>query len=687
MLGKPAGKNLPLRQVCTVSQRNSVQASTRKVSSSHKASCKKCEDVYIIKREDANSRTFTIRESGRWILEEDTVYSPLHTGSAAISIEIDNVTIDLCKKTLSQGNNVDLTTGIRVLAGQKNVTIINGYVDGFSQIGIDIEAAAEMIQLGDSTGRTRLMVTNCGQVGEYSNFDVASATRIIRGGIKIGSSKFFTFNADTFADPTREVNLDYVVAKRNSPVGVFGGNQQTTNVRNCNFDENFESRNSTPADSDQRLVFDPRPQGGGFFTFVSDPAVTPQWQDYGITDLYLLNCSASQNHVGGSPAPRCFPFFFVYNTNVFLENCVVNRNTSDNTLYCYTLAGGRGSKILNCHASENVAAVRVDGVHQSGINRVNGVFIGYSHHAATVFEGCTVTKNVAGVLMLSFLAVYPVDASIINCISSENRAPLVQSFTANGGADNPAATVFNDSICGVRIIGCKSVNDGPNNDETIYVSGYEMDDLNVGYLVQNCQFSHLPNINAEINAFISDNSETLSDPLLISNSVIENNNFTGAENGIALYGTSGILVKNNNLVGNQTGVLLSPSRYGSDFPSLCNVIQENTITNSIDGIVDVSVETNNFFTSNRIYGSSGVGINVNPPPPIAAATRCRGKPSIYPTNVDAITNVVIGDSCGFNDPVQPLPLKNAAQQLSREERLQLIKEAKQQLRAPFDTED
>jgi parallel beta-helix repeat protein len=686
MLGKPAGKNLPLRQVCTVSQRNSVQASTRKVSSSHKASCKKCEDVYIIKREDVNSRTFTIRESGRWILEEDTVYSPLHTGSAAISIEIDNVTIDLCKKTLSQGNNVDLTTGIRILAGQKNVTIINGYVDGFSQIGIDIEAAAEMIQLGDSTGRTRLMVTNCGQVGEYSNFDVASATRIIRGGIKIGTSKFFTFNADTFADPTREVNLDYVVVKQNSPVGLYGGNQQTTNVRNCNFDENYESRNSVPSDSGQLLTFDPFPQAGGLFNFVGDPLVTPEFNDYGIVDMYVYNCSASGNR-GLGTRPLCLGFVFTYNANVLVEKCVAAKNTSTRKLFSFAFGGGNGSRFLNCVSTENHAGNRCDAFHQSGIIIVNGETIGYSHFNGTVYEKCVSAKNTSAFIIFSFLTLYPSDASVIDCTSSENDGGLVIGYVANGATDAPSPSVAVDSIRGLRYTGCKSINDGPNNDVTFYVSGFEMDDLNVGYLVQNCQFSHLPNLDAEINAFISDNSETLDDPLLISNSVIENNNFTGAENGIALYGTSGILVKNNNLVGNQTGVLLSPSRYGSDFPSLCNVIQENTITNSIDGIVDVSVETNNFFTSNRIYGSSGVGINVNPPPPIAAATRCRGKPSIYPTNVDAITNVVIGDSCGFNDPVQPLPLKNAAQQLSREERLQLIKEAKQQLRFPFDTED
>ncbi len=634
-------------------------------------SCKKCTDTHTISQRDFNhhcssSKTLVIDKPGKWIMTEDIVFSPPVERTSAIVIDSDNVVLDLCANTLSQNNQVDFITGIHVLSGRKNITIKNGNVTNFSQIGIDIDPAVEMVQLGEVDGNTKLVVSDCGHVGQYSNFDVAMNKRIYRAGIKIGASKMLLFNENAFADPTKEVNLDYVVSKRNGSFGIIMGNQQTTNIRNCNSDENYESRSSVPANCEQLLEFDPRPQGGGMFGFVSDPAVTPQWKDYGIKDLYVFNCSSSLNHVEGDH-PICIGFGLAYTTTATFDNCVATKNRSDRTMYTFVFGGSSGIRVINSSATENYGAYRCDGFHQSGITGVNGNTVGYSHHAGTVFENCISTKNSAGFLLLSFYQFYPSDVSVINCISSENSAPIVVSFGGNGSDD-----FVQTALRGCSHIGCKSVNDGPDDNVTGYVSGFEMDDLNTGFLVQNCLFNRLPNPNIEMHGLIVDNSETIPDAFSISNGVVENNNFTAGGNGISLYGSGGILVKNNNLVGNQVGIDLGPSRYGGDLPSVCNVIQGNTITNPVNGIVDTSAVTSNFFTSNRVYGASGNSIDVNPLPPISAGTKAS-----YPTNVDAISNVVIGDSCGLNASVSSLHT------LSLKERTEKIKAAKAEIKSSF----
>ncbi|MGE0206552.1 MAG: right-handed parallel beta-helix repeat-containing protein, partial [Candidatus Babeliales bacterium] len=84
--------------------------------------------------------TYTISQPGFYVFAENIVFSPA-SGQPALEITTDNVTIDMCGKSLTQGNAVAGVDGIRIpgnttLAPRRNVTIMNGGISGFTRSGI-----------------------------------------------------------------------------------------------------------------------------------------------------------------------------------------------------------------------------------------------------------------------------------------------------------------------------------------------------------------------------------------------------------------------------------------------------------------------------------------------------------------------------------------------------------------------
>ncbi|MGE0206340.1 MAG: right-handed parallel beta-helix repeat-containing protein [Candidatus Babeliales bacterium] len=115
--------------------------------------------------------TYTISQPGFYVFAENIVFSPA-SGQPALEITSDNVTIDMCGKTLTQGNAVAGVDGIRIpgnttLAPRSNVTIMNGAVSGFTRSGIVVgtnpitpaNTAARLITIKD------MKIFSCSSVG------------------------------------------------------------------------------------------------------------------------------------------------------------------------------------------------------------------------------------------------------------------------------------------------------------------------------------------------------------------------------------------------------------------------------------------------------------------------------------------------------------------------------------------
>lgn len=131
---------------------------------------------------DIHKNGYLITKSGVYCLAEDAVFNPCKNDSAAITINADNVVLDLNQHEISspldnkQLNNV----GIFVTSNHKDVTIKNGTVRNIGALGIRVEGGNNVINLLD------LIVKFCGGRGErpLAQPDV-SGSSFISGGISI----------------------------------------------------------------------------------------------------------------------------------------------------------------------------------------------------------------------------------------------------------------------------------------------------------------------------------------------------------------------------------------------------------------------------------------------------------------------------------------------------------------------
>ncbi len=101
------------------------------------ASITPCNPVFITQA-DVGTTGYTITQSGVYFLKENIVFSPA-TISDAITIEADDVQLNLQCFILSQGNAQPSVTGIVVVPGVNSTTIENGTISGFTNNGISVD--------------------------------------------------------------------------------------------------------------------------------------------------------------------------------------------------------------------------------------------------------------------------------------------------------------------------------------------------------------------------------------------------------------------------------------------------------------------------------------------------------------------------------------------------------------------
>jgi len=91
---------------------------------------------------DIGTTGFTINTSGRYFLGAEIDYAASIAANPAITISADNVTLDLCDKTLRQSNAQASTVGILVSGNLENVIIQNGTIREFTSDCIQIASEA-----------------------------------------------------------------------------------------------------------------------------------------------------------------------------------------------------------------------------------------------------------------------------------------------------------------------------------------------------------------------------------------------------------------------------------------------------------------------------------------------------------------------------------------------------------------
>lgn len=125
--------------------------------------------------------------AGTYCLSEDVHWTPSLPGQSAITIVHDNVRLDLKGHLLEQARSrLNNSVAITVANDTSNVVITNGFISGFSGLGIYVKSGVNTISI------TNLKIRECGYNGLFSD---ALFSRPFAGGILVaGNNENFVTN-------------------------------------------------------------------------------------------------------------------------------------------------------------------------------------------------------------------------------------------------------------------------------------------------------------------------------------------------------------------------------------------------------------------------------------------------------------------------------------------------------------
>ncbi|MEX0940428.1 MAG: hypothetical protein WDZ41_03640, partial [Candidatus Babeliales bacterium] len=389
----------------------------------------------VITQMDIGTTTYIITSSGYYVFAENIVFSPV-SGQPAIEIAADDVIIDMCDRSLSQGNATSGVDGFRIRGGsaadpRRNVVIRNGSVTDFSRAGITVgtnsvtpsDRACELIALDD------LVIFNCG----------------IRGIEFLGTS-------DTIDITKSEINQ--------------------CNITSC----------CTSVSADFALTL----------SFVQDIKVIDCCiNDNGslTTGLIAVNIVTSTKCIFENVAVNCnmaltFTGFNINNSQecIFTE-CLILTNSVQNNFVGFVMQGGphvQGNMCNNCSVFNNVST--------NGSLRGFELSVGVTRN---ILRFCLAENNVA-ISAVSTANAFGFNfdritfCSIIECKARYNRAPgdgttnITAGFNIStsgaSGTGNKNCEFFNNiatsnnAFNDDRSFGFRTVSDSGGNENNAYVS-------------------------------------------------------------------------------------------------------------------------------------------------------------------------------------------------------------------------
>ena len=250
--------------------------------------CRECD--FVITAKDIGCEGVVLRKSGYYCLCEDVVFNPEPCKNAAIRICASDVTLDLRGRTLSQKSKCVLAVdGIVVDPGVTNITIKNGTVRDFSDVGIRVGALS-------ATSTVPL-------VAELSISDIRAFNNALSD--SIGDPNFIgagiggvvIFNA-------QDVKISNCNFNENFYAGLWSSNITKLTMENCHCDDNVSANFFEPY---TQIVF------GGAVAGIS-------------TDILITQCTFNRNSSSGEGFGFGLDFAFgtTSTTNAVIESCQFN---------------------------------------------------------------------------------------------------------------------------------------------------------------------------------------------------------------------------------------------------------------------------------------------------------------------------------------------------------------------------
>lgn len=295
---------------------------------------------------------YTIQQSGRYYLDSDLYAIPGGTNRRVLKITASNIVLDLNGMVISQShaNSQSGLNAIDIASGVSNVTIMNGFINNITNVGINVGTNCNNIRL------LNLGISNCNGGGLQFNtviniyMENVSVTKCNGQGTSAPSSSAVgLYLASCNSIQIESCNFDYNVAPGSTDS--YGGLVSAcTNVK-----INNSSFSSNAGNSGRGLVCSSNSKG------------------FLVTNT-LFNCNnGDTNYTDGIGIDTCQAFKFKnckfsYNTSVqsssatyintcngfVFEDCEANyTSTSAGEAVGFNIIGGSGHIIKNCKALGN----------------------------------------------------------------------------------------------------------------------------------------------------------------------------------------------------------------------------------------------------------------------------------------------------------------------------------------------
>ncbi len=627
-------------------------------------------------RERRLGKTYKIRKPGRYELAEDIKFNPCRNKRSAIVINSDNVILDLCGHTLSNVSKLSQITGITVLTGHENITILGSYgaIKNFTQLGIYIQGGNKKIVLGDDT---QLTISGCGYGTPIAFVD--GDEPLIQGGLQLGDSEFLALPTppippnpaipplSPFHGLLSEVRVNNLTICENAN-GISMGEGDNYTFRGCSVSNNFEFRKILAG------------LGVGFFlpdsvvcfglAYFSNPNLSPP-PNFGIKNALFEDCKFNSNVADASrenhPNAYCDSFIMAVNfDNLKVKNCQFNSNDTilgENGNFNQTrglvLGSGSGTVVEDSEFSNNKGGFFVDGFNLSGLIESDAPQPNLFPANSVTLRNCVASGNVgtpqnaqlSTVDVVGFVLRYPSGVTMIDCVAENNRVKLtpdeaefVVAF-ADGilifsqGEEYPDTTSNSIDIRGAKLSRNRLINGfaGCSSGVRILDGLCENIVIRDSVLVNNFPDADEPPPGPDyFSAGVDITGINRSRPSVVSviNSVVETNGIAGVST--TLNETN---VQNNKINNNVYGVLI-------DAVSECNSVLNNTLRNNDVAVYDPSEFSTSLVGDNKAFNNIfgylvEYSPGVSPPVVFGTLTDYPPLPEVSCANIEIVKEIVV----------------------------------------------
>lgn len=325
--------------------------------------------VHIITQDDfldkygEPAKSLKLTKPGNYRLASDISVKPTHRGMSAIVIAGDNIHLDLGGFTLKQGSCTHGAVGIKIKAGHYAISVVNGTIKNFTQLGMIVEGNTQQLCLGEQD--SKLIITGCGFGSDYA-FTTPAKKPLLQGGIQLGESRAMAQQGYyCYHGALEGVRVTGLRVDHNSPLGMILGVGNDMQFDTCSFSYNFNDRRNGRANPfgnafGAEFADDGFVVGGVFFiaqeqqgdvlscgisftkcAFDGNEVHANEWQSsFGVgansawVDLQFRGCSANGNVALTSGEDNATSvsrgYFLEGGIGTLYENCTMRDNKSGN---------------------------------------------------------------------------------------------------------------------------------------------------------------------------------------------------------------------------------------------------------------------------------------------------------------------------------------------------------------------